>query len=135
MNNPNPNHFAPENVFARDLVRRLRRTARNGVARYRPNGVAVLERAAGDIERLMHEGKTATRLPFDLTNAELVLLTELFVILRLRVPEKAEDAASRLMRDSGVYQTQADSAGLLRELLADTASWPTPGEIPGRGVN
>lgn len=131
----NPNRFAPENVFARDLVRRLRRTARNGAGRYTPNGVTVLERAAGDIERLMHEGKTATRLPFDLTEAEFVLLTEVFVVLRLRVPEKAQDAASRLMQDPEAYPTQAHTAMLICGLLGDSASWPQPVEIPGRGVN
>lgn len=131
----NPNRFAPEFILARSLVNRLRYTARNGVGRYRPNGVAVLERAAGDIERLMREGKTATRLPFALTNAELVVLTELFVILRCRVPEQAQAAAARLMQDTGIYRPQVDSATLIRELLSDTAAWQRPDEIPGPSVN
>lgn len=130
----NPNHFSPQFVLARNLVNRLRYTARNGVGRYRPNGVAVIERAANDIERLMRDGKTALRLPFALTDAEFILLAELFVILRLRVPEKVEDAA-RMMQDTETYRTQADSAALIRELLSDTASWPRPVEIPGPSVN
>lgn len=130
----NPNHYAPEFVLARSLVRRLRYTARNGVARYRPNGVAVIERAANDIERLMRDGKTALRLPFALTDAEFVLLSEMFVILRCRIPEQAEDAA-RLMQNTEIHRTQVDSAALIRELLTDTASWPRPDAIPRPSVN
>lgn len=114
--NANPNRYAPENVFARGLVRRLRLTARNGAARYTPAGSALLETAADDIERLMREGKTATRLPFDLTEAESVLLTEMFIQLRFWVPAEAEILAGKLM--NGEIETQAESRDLLRELLS-----------------
>lgn len=130
----NPNHFSPHFVLARNLVNRLRYTARNGIGRYTHNGVAVLERAANDVHRLLTEGKTATRLPFDLTEAELVLLTEVFVILRCRIPEQAEDAA-RLMQHTEIYRTQTDSATFIRELLSGAASWPRPDAIPRPSVN
>jgi hypothetical protein len=115
----NPNRSAPENVLARGLVNRLRHTARNGAARYTPAGVALLEAAADDIERLMREGKAPTRLLFDLTEAENVLLTEMWIQLRFWTPLEAEALAQRLMR--GEVETQAESRDLLRELLSPAA--------------
>lgn len=111
----NPNRYAPQNVLARNLVARLRYQARNGAGRYTPAGAAMLESAANDVDRLVREGRSPTRLPFDLTEAESVLLTELFVQLRFWTPVETEALAGRLM--NGEIETQGESRSLLRELL------------------
>jgi hypothetical protein len=109
----NPNRFAPQNILARRLVTRLRYTARNGAGRYTAAGRALLERAADDVERLMREGSASTRLPFTLTEAENVLLTEVFILLRLRRSAAVVEAADARLLE-GVC-----SEDVLRELLTD----------------
>ena len=64
----------------------------------------------------MGEGKTPTRLLFDLTEAENVLLTEMWIQLHFWTPAEAEALAERLI--NGEIETQAESRDLLRELLS-----------------